>query len=247
MKDTIIGYWIKRRERLVHDYSLVGCMLSPNSIIMDNCAEHKCVIHDHAAKRLVEKLILDPLLVGHARKTQLAVLIDKFKDEYLDFKNKIGAFNKDNIWIMAEQENQLAYKWHQKYTLESTTVLGKLACFVLSKILGIGTAERNWKQVKKVKKGDHAKTGVEKTSKQVLVYSQYQMQCGLMRKSAHSSAGKLWDDSNFSSMKMDVYCKDLEEEVDADPEFHIQVKRIAKIWQERWVVPKFPGVEEVRS
>jgi hypothetical protein len=175
LKDTIIGYWIKRRERLVHDYSLVGCMLSPNSIIMDNCAEHKCVIHDHAAKRLVEKLILDPLLVGHARKTQLAVLIDKFKDEYLDFKNKIGAFNKDNIWIMAEQENQLAYKWHQKYTLESTTVLGKLECFVLSKILGIGTAERNWKQVKKVKKGDCAKTGVEKTSKQVLVYSQYQM------------------------------------------------------------------------
>jgi hypothetical protein len=140
---------------------------------MDICAEHKCVIHDRTAKRLVEKLILDPLLVGHACKAQLAVLIDKFKDEYLDFKNKIDAFNKDNIWIMAELENQLACKWHQKYTLESTTVLGKLACFVLSKIIGIGMAERNWKQVKKVKKGDCAKTGVEKTSKQVLVYSQY--------------------------------------------------------------------------
>ena len=36
---------------------------------------------------------------------------------------------------------------------------------VLSKILGIGTAERNWKQVKKVKKGDRAKTGVDKNNK----------------------------------------------------------------------------------
>jgi hypothetical protein len=67
------------------------------------------------------------------------------------------------------------------------------------------------------------------------------MQRGLMHKLAHSSAGKLWDDSNFSSMKMDVYCKDLEEEVDADPEFHFQVKRVAKLWQERWEVPKFSG------
>jgi hypothetical protein len=41
-----------------------------------------------------------------------------------------------------------------------------LACLVLSKILGIGTAERNWKQVNKVKKGDCAKTGVDKTTKQ---------------------------------------------------------------------------------
>ena len=68
---------------------------------------------------------------------------------------------------------------------------GKLACFVLSNILGIGMAESNRKQVKKIKKGDHAKTGVEKTSKQVLVYSKYQMKCGLMCKLAHSSAGKL--------------------------------------------------------
>jgi hypothetical protein len=73
------------------------------------------------------------------------------------------------------------------------------------------------------------------------------MQCGLMRKLAHSSAGKLWDDSNFSFMKMDVYCNDLEEEVNADPEFHFQVTRIAKLWWERWEVPKFPGDKGVRS
>lgn len=43
------------------------------------------------------------------------------------------------------------------------------------------------------------------------------------------------------TMKMDVYCKDLEEEVDAYPEFHFQVKRIENVWQERWEAPKFSG------
>jgi hypothetical protein len=43
-------------------------------------------------------------------------------------------------------------------------VLGRLACLVLSKILGINTAERNWKQMKKVKNGDRTKTGAEKTT-----------------------------------------------------------------------------------
>ena len=57
------------------------------------------------------------------------------------------------------------FRWHAQYSIEQTTeVLGRLACLVLSKILGIGTAERNWKQVKKVKKGDRAKTGVDKTT-----------------------------------------------------------------------------------
>jgi hypothetical protein len=56
-----------------------------------------------------------------------------------------------------------------KYSIETTEVLGKLACLVLSKILGIGTAERNWKQVMKVKKGDRATTGVDKTMIQVII------------------------------------------------------------------------------
>ena len=53
-------------------------------------------------------------------------------------------------------------------------VLGKLACFVLLKILGIGTAERNWKQVKAIKSGQWVNTGIDKTKKQDLIYAQYQ-------------------------------------------------------------------------
>jgi hypothetical protein len=119
-------------------------------------------------------------------------------------------------------------------------VLGRLACLVLSKILGIGTAERNWKQVKKVKKGDRTKTGVDKTTKQVLIFSQHQMMCGALRRTALSTAGKLWDDNDFTSMKMDEYCKDLEARV-GDVDKPMIPMRVVRLWQERWEVPQRPG------
>jgi len=37
--------------------------------------------------------------------------------------------------------------------------------------------------------------------------------CGALRRTALSTAGKLWDDDDFASMKMDEYCKDLEARV----------------------------------
>ncbi len=180
---------------------------------MEHCATNRTASLSNASERLIEKLILDPGLVGSQCSRELAFLINKFKDEYRDFTNKRGMFNKANIWIMASDENIQGYCWHQKYSLDCTDVLGKLVCLVLSMILGIGSAERNWKQAKKTKRGDCAQTGINKTAKQVLVYAQYQMLCGKLGKTALSCAGKLWEDTDFNCMKMDAYCKDLQEEV----------------------------------
>jgi hypothetical protein len=53
----------------------------------------------------------------------------------------------------------VACRWHHTWMLPKTKVLGKLACLVLSKILGIGIAKRNWKQVKKIMYRDRANLG----------------------------------------------------------------------------------------
>jgi hypothetical protein len=143
-------FWAKRHPNLIHDYSLVGYILSPNPRIMEDAITNKVQIHDDAAERLITKLLLDPALVGNDRTTQRARLIDTFMKEYGDFTGRCGVFAKDNIWIIAADESTKAYRWHYKYSYHQTKVLGKLACLVLSKILGIGTAERNWKQVKAV-------------------------------------------------------------------------------------------------
>ena len=76
LKDTIMRFWIKRRDNLVTDYSLVGYMLSPNPTIMAHCAVNKSSLHVDSADCLIEKLILDPMLFGTKRREKLADLID---------------------------------------------------------------------------------------------------------------------------------------------------------------------------
>jgi hypothetical protein len=107
------------------------------------------------------------------------------------------------------------------------------------------SAERNWKQVKKIKRGDRAQTGIDKTAKQVLVYAQYQMLHGKLRKTALSCAGKSWEDTDFDCMKMDAYCQDLQEEAanTNDQNKPIQCIRNVRLWQESWEVPTRYGTK----
>jgi hypothetical protein len=68
----------------------------------------------------------------------------KVIDEHQKFVNQTGILNSDTMWYAAGKNDfVVACHWHHTWTLPRTKVLGKLACLVLSKILGIGTAERN--------------------------------------------------------------------------------------------------------
>ena len=235
MSSFINQFWKKRRTKLIHDYSLVGYLLSPNPTIMEHAVNNKDQIHDDAAERLITKLLLNPDLVGYDKTVERAKLIDTFMEEYGDFTSRRGIFAKENIWIIAADESTKGYRWHYKYSYHQTKVLGKLACLVLSKILGIGTAERNWKQVKAVKSGQRVNTSIEKTTKQVLVYAQYQQMRAQARQNKLSSAGKLWDDSDFASMKMDHFCKEIRDSVDNnEQDDEEQPVRILRLWQEKW-------------
>jgi hypothetical protein len=101
------------------------------------------------------------------------------------------------MWDAAWGDDVKAYRWHQRYSLQGTKVLGKLACLVLSKILGIGTAKQNWKQVKYIKSGLRSSTGTEKVKKQTALYGQYQDIKSRAKQTKLSSAGKLWEENDF--------------------------------------------------
>ncbi len=117
-------------------------------------------------------------------------------------------------------------------------MLGKLACPVLSRILGIVMANRNWKQAMKVKKGICAKIGGSKTSKQIMFFcTTYQMMSGTLHRTVLLLADRLCNDNNFSSMKMDAYCMELEARVGA-VDNSIQATRIVRLWREKWEAQK---------
>ena len=74
--------WGLRRQRLIHDYSLVGYILAPNPNIMCHAIRNKKFAHEQAAERLIVKLLLSPSLNGNAREIEKARLIDKFHQEF---------------------------------------------------------------------------------------------------------------------------------------------------------------------
>ena len=104
LKDTIMRFWIKRQDNLVTNYSLVGYMLSPNPKIMAHCDVNKSTLHVDASDQLIEKFVLDQMLVGTTRREKLEI-IDKFKDKYGEFTSHRGKFAKDNIWMVAAKQD----------------------------------------------------------------------------------------------------------------------------------------------
>jgi hypothetical protein len=114
-------------------------------------------IYSDAVKRLIGKLLIPDHLTSNEHKECLAKITTLFFDEHQMFMNQTGILNNDTMWLAAGKNGfVVACQWHHSWTLPRTKVFGKLACLVLSKNLGIGTAERNWKQVKKIKHGDRA-------------------------------------------------------------------------------------------
>ena len=152
MAHQIMTFWFKHRPKLIHDYSLVEYVILPNPQIMNNARERMLCspIYSDAVECLIGKLIIPENLTSTEHKECLAEMTTKFFYERQKFVNQTGILNSDTMWCAAGKSDfVVACRWHYTWTLLRTKVLGKLACLFLSKILGIGTAKCNWKQVKK--------------------------------------------------------------------------------------------------
>ncbi len=161
--NDVVEFWEIRRKPLLNDFSRAAYLMSPVPEILAHSTnpENKDPEDFRAVDRLISKIFGDYSLTGEARDHHTAGLIHEFHSEYRKFKNKQGDFQSKNIWIMASNPRVLAHEWHESYSVPYTNVFGKLACRVTSKILGIGSAERDWKIVKRIKKGHRSNTGTE--------------------------------------------------------------------------------------
>jgi hypothetical protein len=119
--------------------------------------------------------------------------------------------------------------------LSRTKVFGKLAFSVLSTFFGIGTAECNWKQVKKIKYGDRANLGKEVTAKITNIYGRYQQVKSGNRDDQRSSVSRLWTEEELHCMKMDVFCADIADSLNTDA--RIQNMRTFRNWNKDWQQP----------
>jgi hypothetical protein len=80
MTRQIMTFWFKHRTKLIHDYSLVGYILSLNPQIMNNASKrmlHSSIYSD-AVKRLIGKLPVTENLTSNECKECLLDMTTKF-------------------------------------------------------------------------------------------------------------------------------------------------------------------------
>ena len=232
-----IDCWKKRREKLVHDYSISGWLLCPIPEVMEDARKYHKGSDRNAMERLFRKLFLQPggEAVGD-NSMNCTEVIDKFWEEFEMFQSKTGDFGGGREYIWATKTDLVdgsSYLWHKKYSFKHTDWLGKFACRVTSKILGIGGAERNWGEVKQLKTDKRSHLGGERTKKQATIFGSDCAERAKIQREAVRQGGepedatyKFWDDNDFDA------------ELAFDNVAHENLKRgpmrIVKCWVEDW-------------
>ena len=101
MDHVAMRFPIKRPDKLIHDYSLTGYLLSPNPTIMAHAYENRSAVHSDAVVHLIYKLIVNPIFIGEEKGEQLSKDIDTFWDGYDNFVNRRGCFSHKYMWDAA--------------------------------------------------------------------------------------------------------------------------------------------------
>ena len=97
LSEKVLSMWKIRRVKLVHDYSRVGWMISPNEQIMEQVKDCYNQEDMDACDNLVVKLFFPSNVIGIERVNKKAELVDCFWKERKNFTNKTGVFNKAHI------------------------------------------------------------------------------------------------------------------------------------------------------
>jgi len=119
--------------------------------------------------------------------------------------------------------------WHKKFSLYSYPTLGKVACIVCSKILGIGSAERAWGDVKQLKTGKRGSLGGANTKMQATIFGNHCKVKAQIRRDAEASRNEsFWDEDDFDNLGLSKYGINIEEKATA------KRQRVFRAWFEEW-------------
>ena len=120
---------------------------------------------------IIEKLLIK--LFPQANDTANGSMVTEFWEEYEKFDNKEGPYAKPHIWKASDIANNRSHEWHKKFSVPHTKILGSFAYIVCSKILGIGSAERSWGDVKHHKTDKRAHLSADQVKKQATLFGSY--------------------------------------------------------------------------
>jgi hypothetical protein len=202
----VLDKWNNRRQKIVSDFAIAGWMLSPIPEIQEQVRSMECADHRMCLERVVVKMFKPDMETDE----EMDSLVHDFWKEYQDFRDHVGIYDpksRRSLWNNSALTDGRSHSWHQMYSLVYTKVLGRVACRVTSKILGIGSAERNWSDVKYILDSKRVNLSPEKLKMQTTIYGAY---CAKKAKGRRIRAqrkelsvgsfvriGRFWSDDDF--------------------------------------------------
>ena len=198
----VIDIWKKRRDKLINDFSIAGWLLSPIPDVYNDSRENSNGQHRNAIDRLLKKMFASQLSDDS---DELANLLNDFWEEFEHFISQTGPFEKAYIWKYNNPDlhHGRSHLWHKKNSVPFTKVLGKFACRVCSKIVGMGSAERNWGAVKHLKTDKRSHLSSDAVQKQATIFgASCMLNARLERNSKKGTLEdpyKFWNDEDFDN------------------------------------------------
>ena len=141
LSSNIIFCWERRKKQIINPYVVTSWMLSPVQEIMEDAIENHNADHRNIVSELLVKLFL-PFENYPGKEEEYNneknKMLDTFWEEHNQFTTKTGVFSHQQyMWHSSDLNNNRTHLWHKKNTLKCTRFLGRLACLVCSKPLGI--------------------------------------------------------------------------------------------------------------
>ncbi len=152
-----------------------------------------------------------------------------------EFSSHTGFYDQEHIWITAASNDNKPHFWHRNYSAH-TKVLGPLAKRVLSKVLGIGSAERVWKELKRNMGGNRLNLAPDKAKKQATIAGIHSSETNSEDRARKVKAGIIMEDDDFDTLHMDPLCLPLD--VAPINESERRRNRVFRAWTEWWEDPK---------
>jgi hypothetical protein len=189
-------HWKNRRQKLITDFSIAGWLLSPIPEIYEDAKGNKTGDDHDALERLLKKMMVPD--EKQDDEDFVAETINTFWAEYDAFSSKVKPYDRPNAWH-AQNPDLVAgdsHFWHKKNSLPYAKVLGKFACRVCSKIIGMGSAERAWGDVKHLKTDKRSHLDANALKKQAVIFGASCMDEARIEKTEQSGL-KFWTEEDF--------------------------------------------------
>lgn len=193
--------------KLAHEYAITAWMLSPIDEVMKDAKENHTGEDVKAVESLVVRLMVSHDLCSEAFIQKKATVLNNFWKEHEIFHSKGGDYSaRPHIWKSDDLEQCRSHVWHKKNTLRFYPTLGKVACIVCSKILGIGSAERSWGDVKHLKTGKRSHLSAASIQMQATLFGAHCTEkAAIKREILDRDVNCFWDEDDFDHLGLAKY------------------------------------------